>query len=65
MLRLYSARNVLLSALAKQPDAMKRLRWRLALGLELAASPSLLVLHGVCDGAQIKPVLLDADFNRA
>lgn len=50
LLHLYKERNVLVSALAAQPGFLKRRLWRLSLGMELVASPSLLLLDNLCEG---------------
>lgn len=50
LLHLYKVRNTLVSDLTKQPGGLKRLRWRLSLGMELVASPSLLIVDGICEG---------------
>jgi ABC-type branched-subunit amino acid transport system ATPase component len=50
LLHLYQVRNVLLSELAQQPAGLKRLGWRLSLGMELVGSPSLLLLDGIAEG---------------
>ena len=50
LLHLYKERNVLVSSLAARPEGLKRRLWRLSLGMELVASPSLLVLDGLCEG---------------
>ena len=54
LLHLYKVRNTLISELRGQPGGLKRLRWRLSLGMELVASPSLLIVDGICEGVLLQ-----------